>query len=169
MIDEAKEAMRVYQNSIRARQLGLPATLTLDEWLAMSRKFDGMCAYCRIRPFEVLEHMEALGDGSRGTTRDNCIPACYPCNAKKSHYVITLKGSTVEENIEEVLRCLETSPTRSEFLQRPTEQISIRFPLDLYEQIDRLAKEGDRSYNAQVIRLLRERLEELASRQKGRN
>jgi hypothetical protein len=52
--------------------------------------------------------------------------------------------------------------------QEHVKQVSIRFPLELYEQIERLAKEGDRSYNAQVIRLLRERLEELASRQKGR-
>ncbi len=41
-----------------------------------------------------------------------------------------------------------------------TKQISVRFPLDLYEQIDHLAREGDRSYNAQVIRLLRERLQQ---------
>ncbi len=47
-------------------------------------------------------------------------------------------------------------------------QISIRFPLDLYEQIDHLAKAGDRSYNAQVIRLLRERLQPQDTRQKGR-
>jgi hypothetical protein len=52
--------------------------------------------------------------------------------------------------------------------QVQVKQISIRFPLELYEQIDRLAKEGDRSYNAQVIRLLREHLEKLAPRQKGR-
>lgn len=40
-----------------------------------------------------------------------------------------------------------------------TKQLSIRFPLDLYEQIERLAQTGDRSFNAQVIRLLRERLQ----------
>ena len=51
--------------------------------------------------------------------------------------------------------------------QEQVKQISIRFPLELYEQIDRLAKEGDRSYNAQVIRLLRERLAVLAPKQKG--
>jgi hypothetical protein len=52
--------------------------------------------------------------------------------------------------------------------QERVKQISIRFPLDLYEQIDRLAKAGDRSYNAQVIRLLRERLERRDPKQKGR-
>lgn len=53
--------------------------------------------------------------------------------------------------------------------QEQVKQISIRFPLDLYEQIDRLAREGDRSYNAQVIRLLRERLSPRETKQKGNN
>jgi hypothetical protein len=52
--------------------------------------------------------------------------------------------------------------------QEQVKQLSIRFPLDLYEQIDRLAREGDRSYNAQVIRLLRERLEPKEPKPKGR-
>lgn len=52
--------------------------------------------------------------------------------------------------------------------QEQVKQLSIRFPLDLYEQIDRLAREGDRSYNAQVIRLLRERLEPYEPKPKGR-
>jgi hypothetical protein len=47
-------------------------------------------------------------------------------------------------------------------------QLSIRFPLDLYEQIERMARQGDRSYNAQVIRLLRERLESSERQPKGR-
>jgi hypothetical protein len=52
--------------------------------------------------------------------------------------------------------------------QEQVKQLSIRFPLDLYEQIDRLAREGDRSYNAQVIRLLRERLLPQEPKPKGR-
>jgi hypothetical protein len=52
--------------------------------------------------------------------------------------------------------------------QEQVKQLSIRFPLDLYEQIDRLARQGDRSYNAQVIRLLRERLEPYEPKPKGR-
>ena len=35
-------------------------------------------------------------------------------------------------------------------------QISVRFPEDLYNRIDEEAKEGDRSFNAQVIRNLKE-------------
>ncbi len=52
--------------------------------------------------------------------------------------------------------------------QEHVKQLSIRFPLALYEQIDRLALEGDRSYNAQVIRLLRERLAAREPKPKGR-
>lgn len=37
-----------------------------------------------------------------------------------------------------------------------TKQISVRFPEDLYQRIDKEAQEEDRSFNAQVIRLLRE-------------
>jgi len=52
--------------------------------------------------------------------------------------------------------------------QEHVKQLSIRFPLALYEQIDRMAREGDRSYNAQVIRFLRERLESYERQPKGR-
>jgi len=52
--------------------------------------------------------------------------------------------------------------------QEQVKQLSIRFPLALYEQIDRMAREGDRSYNAQVIRLLRERLDATEPKPKGR-
>ncbi len=68
----------------RARNMSLPATLTIEEWLFALEHFNGLCAYCQARPGIIIEHFIPLNSGG-GTTRDNCIPACHSCNAKKSN------------------------------------------------------------------------------------
>ena len=49
-----------------------------------------------------------------------------------------------------------------------TRQISVRFPNDLHKRIDEEAQEGDRSFNAQVIRLLRECYQLRESQEQGK-
>lgn len=65
-----------------ARKRGLPATLTLPEWLCILDHFGQRCAYCRHSKFELLEHITALNAGG-GTTATNCVPACISCNRRK--------------------------------------------------------------------------------------
>lgn len=86
-IDLAREERRVYTNNVRSRTDGLPATLTLEEWLAILERFQGMCAYCETVPFSLIEHIiPHFADG--GTTADNCIPACKRCNSRKYDYLV---------------------------------------------------------------------------------
>ena len=77
-----RERHRVQTQNYRASQAGLPATLTLEEWLQTLADFNGLCAYCMTRPFEHLEHFIPI-DAGGGTTVDNCVPSCGRCNYSK--------------------------------------------------------------------------------------
>lgn len=80
--DKTRELHRVNAHNERAAAVGLPATLTLPQWLATLDYFNGQCAYCQIRPFTELDHYVPLSAGG-GTTASNCVPACRTCNSSK--------------------------------------------------------------------------------------
>lgn len=80
------EKERVRQHNQRARALGVPATLTEQEWLQTIAHFNGLCAYCQQEPFTVLEHF--LPIILAGTTAKNCVPACSRCNSRKGEVLI---------------------------------------------------------------------------------
>lgn len=65
----------------RAEDAGLPATLTLRQWVKTIKFFNGKCAYCQ-GSFQVLEHYIPLPHG--GTTQTNCFPSCHKCNHVKN-------------------------------------------------------------------------------------
>ncbi len=71
----------VGEHNRRAKQLKLPANLTVKQWGDALRHFKGKCAYGE-HAYEVLEHYLPLTKGG-GTTADNCIPSCSICNVKK--------------------------------------------------------------------------------------
>jgi len=71
----------VATNNYRAATANVEATLTDNEWLAVLKAFDFSCAYCG-GEYQVLEHIIPVSAGG-GTTVDNCVPACYSCNARK--------------------------------------------------------------------------------------
>lgn len=77
-----REKARLQTQLARASAQGLPATLTLAQWLQTLSDFNGLCAYCQQRPFEHLEHFIPI-DAGGGTTVDNCLPACGKCNFSK--------------------------------------------------------------------------------------
>lgn len=77
------EEKRVQSNRMRAVMAGLPATLTLSEWLATINHFNGLCAYCQAVSMEDMEHFIPVQRGG-GTTVNNCVPACSSCNTRKN-------------------------------------------------------------------------------------
>lgn len=95
----------------RARKANVPATLTLRQWARTVAYFKGKCAYCRSRPFQVLEHFIPISLGG-GTTEDNCIPACQKCNSKKAAIHPSRLGDVfprpIINKIEDYLRGEET-------------------------------------------------------------
>ena len=76
-----KEQNIVKINVRRTEKLGLPSTLTLNEWIAIIRMYDYKCAYCG-RNYEHMDHVIPVSKGG-GTTADNVVPACQFCNMSK--------------------------------------------------------------------------------------
>lgn len=77
-----RESKKVQHHVNSAKRLGLPATLTLPEWMETLDYFKWKCAYCRKASYEVLEHVQPMIAGG-GTTTFNCVPACARCNLLK--------------------------------------------------------------------------------------
>jgi 5-methylcytosine-specific restriction endonuclease McrA len=77
---EEKDRIRRYRKmSIKAGGYG---DLTLLQWRARVSEFQGVCAYCQDRPYQVLEHFIPIVLGG-ATSLTNCVPACFKCNARK--------------------------------------------------------------------------------------
>src|SRR5258707_13372735 len=129
------EHLRAQAQRSRARIINTPASLTLEQWEQTLVDFDGMCAYCLARPFDVLEHFQPIAIA--GTTIKNCIPACYKCNHKKRDYMgdklIAIFGMEVISRIQTYLDAREAAtpdyPVRFN-AQRPTLQIKQLYALN---------------------------------------
>jgi hypothetical protein len=77
-----KEYRIVSANRYRAKSLGLPTTLTANEWIATIKRFDWKCAYCPNGDYECMDHFIPICKGG-GTTVLNCVPSCRRCNSAK--------------------------------------------------------------------------------------
>lgn len=56
------------------------------------QRHHGMCAYCRQKPWEHLDHVVPLSRGGRHSI-GNLLPACSGCNCRKSSkFLIEWKG-----------------------------------------------------------------------------
>jgi 5-methylcytosine-specific restriction endonuclease McrA len=93
LVHSQVEQRVLYRHLKRARNLKLPATLTMNQWYETLLYFHGFCAYCLRNAYGVLEHFIPLSSGG-GTTWNNCIPACQSCNVRKTQY--TLETSSLE-------------------------------------------------------------------------
>lgn len=98
---------KVASNNARARDAGLPATLTTKEWTKTLDHFNWKCAICLVGNYQVLEHFIPLALGG-GTTVDNCIPACVSCNTIKADRHPTTLSDDLIPNIMEIQHYLET-------------------------------------------------------------
>ena len=78
----AQELERVNAHIARARALHIEATLTLVDWLLILDAYQWKCAYCRVKPFEIMYHPIPMP--TSGTTPTNCIPACCSCRVRRS-------------------------------------------------------------------------------------
>lgn len=78
-----REHGRVADHRRRARQHALPATLTTAQWLQILEGYGNCCAYCGKGGMKLTQdHVVPVSKGG-GTTADNIVPACKPCNSKK--------------------------------------------------------------------------------------
>jgi|GEM_PF-7024381 len=79
------ELVALKRNLKRASLVGLPATLTIEQWMKTLEDFEYACSYCKAKEYQVLEHFVPLGLGG-GTTVTNCLPSCRSCNVTKSEW-----------------------------------------------------------------------------------
>jgi len=79
-----REKERVERQNYRASKKGLPATLTVWQWLRILERWQWRCAFCK-GPFETMEHVVRLADGA-GTTAGNVVPCCTACNQQRGKY-----------------------------------------------------------------------------------
>ena len=77
-------AEKVRKQRLRAQEVGLPATLSVEEWIETMKHFGWRCAYCQERLGVIIEHVVPLSLGG-GTTKTNCVPSCYSCNSQKNN------------------------------------------------------------------------------------
>lgn len=96
------------QHLRHARNLGLSATLTMEQWGSIVDDFNHKCAYCRIKPYSILEHFIPLSLGG-GTTAYNCVPACQSCNVLKANVHPSMEPASkgMTEALQRVQKYLE--------------------------------------------------------------
>lgn len=99
----------LWSQNYRAKRRGLPATLTRKQWLITLDFYDWKCAYCG-DDYQHMDHFIPFSAGG-GTTADNCIPACIPCNCKKNKRLPDQAGFPPEviENIRRFLNFQKTA------------------------------------------------------------
>ncbi len=88
-----------------ARQRGLPADLSMSEWLRTVDDFGGKCAYCG-ELAGTIDHFIAMHHGG-GTTVDNCVPSCEMCNRSKGGMLPDQVQTISHEVIERVRTYLQ--------------------------------------------------------------
>lgn len=91
-LDNTRERGRPYRqvmsNRARAKQMDLPAPLTVDEWRSVLAQAEGRCCYCgsyvgadRLE----LDHVTPMIKGGPHSI-ENVAAACEWCNLSKRHY-----------------------------------------------------------------------------------
>lgn len=94
-------ARQVSTQRWRAKKIGEPDTLTVQQWEQTMDHFDWKCAYCQQSELLCLEHFIPLGMGL-GTIQSNCVPACDDCNKKKRNTHPAIVKNIPQEAIERV-------------------------------------------------------------------
>jgi 5-methylcytosine-specific restriction endonuclease McrA len=76
------QAARASGQRRRARLASLPTNFKLRDWRTALSYFSGKCAACQTEARLVMDHWQPVSRGG-GTTTDNIVPLCAPCNANK--------------------------------------------------------------------------------------
>lgn len=83
-----KASLGATRSKRRAILRGKAATLTTVEWLSILEEYNHACVYCG-NPWQEMDHLYPLSpkQGVRmgKHTADNVVPACQPCNRRKSN------------------------------------------------------------------------------------
>jgi len=155
-IDLIREGNRVYQQVLRAKAMGLSATLTLEEWVDRIQQFEGLCAYCLEAPFTSLDHLMPPSTGGN-TIVSNCVPVCLLCNSRKNDRVLcdTSADVSFEAKLEQVRYVLKNNLriAKPKSDEQKEEEIKITFRLDeeMHAALREVARSHNRSLNGELL------------------
>jgi 5-methylcytosine-specific restriction endonuclease McrA len=105
---EHPEMHRLYGQSKRSRDNGVPDGLSIGEWQAMIGRVHG-CAYCGSHEAVTLDHVVPL---SRGGDHEigNVVPCCRRCNASKFNLTFVEWMASTRPRVAKVLAFLTERP-----------------------------------------------------------
>lgn len=78
--------------------IGVAATLTVEEWLAILARFGGRCAYCGRSGRQTQDHVLPLTRGGAHSA-SNVVPACKSCNCRKQKRTPEEAGMKISEGV----------------------------------------------------------------------
>jgi uncharacterized CHY-type Zn-finger protein len=87
--DKGKAAGKRAWNKRRTLK-GTISTLTNDEWEEIKKRYNYKCVYCGEKKALTQDHIIPISKGGHHT-KDNVIPACQPCNSRKSNKTVLLQ------------------------------------------------------------------------------
>jgi 5-methylcytosine-specific restriction endonuclease McrA len=89
--EECKASKQRNKTKTRAGERNIINTLTSKEWLDLLEKYDFRCAYCDVEfdceNLPTRDHVIPINKGGENT-KDNVVPACRSCNAKKHNKIL---------------------------------------------------------------------------------
>ena len=87
-INMVKARLAVNTSNARAKNLGLPNDLTVEQWVGLLETTEGCCSYCDTYigiNHLTLDHILPVSRGG-ASTLENIAPACLTCNQRKGRY-----------------------------------------------------------------------------------
>lgn len=84
----ARVARRNYARRVKNRPL--ISTLTAAEWLAIQSTYKHKCVYCGEKKPLTMDHIIPVSKGGNHV-KENIVPACHSCNAKKYNKPVLLQ------------------------------------------------------------------------------
>ena len=88
--EQNKTARQVHRSKYRDARRAWEATGTISprDWKRVVNRHHGLCAYCKDRPYEHMDHVVPLSRGGTNTI-GNVLPACADCNLSKHNRFLT--------------------------------------------------------------------------------
>lgn len=84
------ERLRAHKRRARKRENG--GSFTIEEWVAVCERYDGVCLCCGESKSLTIDHVIPLALGGENSI-DNIQPLCGPCNIRKGAKVIDYRPS----------------------------------------------------------------------------
>ena len=92
--EEGKAAIQRGHVKRNTREREIINTLTLEEWLDILKQYDYKCAYCGCdfneNTLPEKDHIIPISKNGHNI-KENIVPACRSCNAKKSNKILLIK------------------------------------------------------------------------------